>query len=149
MEDAFDKLEKLAAHLSLAPKSRRRLSSVGMELARNMDRYRVSERLALLRVRPLSGGLIRLMTFNLAHVADSEKLTGKFHLLKNSENIRQIVQEKLVEKAARPPGDPGDFGLEICFLKAVKPEIRVVKQNADLCLVFVSFCLTAHEQSDP
>lgn len=145
MEDAFDRLEQLSARLSLPPKSRRRLVSIAMELARNMDRHRVPERLALLRIRPEAPGLIRVMTFNLAYGPVSEKLAAKFHSLKNSEDVRRLVQEKLVEKIGHPPGGPGDFGLEMCFLKANRPQVRIEKQKNDLRLVFVSFCLSVHE----
>ena len=118
---------------------------IAMELFQNIRRHRLADRLSLLRVRQLPDHQIQIRTFNLAHSPTSEKLRQKFQILKKTDNLKLLFQEKLLRKAADPDPEQGDLGMEICFRHTHKQNLHIIPVGPELDLIYIEFLLSDNE----
>jgi predicted lipase len=144
-EEAYQLFEVEATKLRLGNKQKKRFCMIAMELFQNIRRHRVIERLSLLRIRQLPDLQIQIRTFNLAHSPTSEKLKEKFHILKNTNNLKLHYQQKLLSKTSETNRQQGDLGMEICFRHTLRQNLQIIPVGPELNLIYVEFLLSDNE----
>jgi len=140
-EDIFAMVEELAKRFSFDSKLKYRFIRVSMELFQNLAKHRSANFVSVFKLRLLSGGLIKLITFNIASGPTSKILNEKFQKLKKAEDLRKLFKEKLTEKISSQNVIPGDFGLDLCFRNSYNHELSVRPYKSTDNIIYLSFYL--------